>query len=107
MTASPKVLLMVKMTLSGDIHAFNVFWDKYSLPHWIKRGATHIGSYVYVVGGPSNVIVRLMEWPDYETWIAWDNWLYRTQEGLDLLKQIREFGIISAEHSFLIPAPTK
>ena len=104
MAESEKILHMTKIT-TQDVRAFNIWWAKESLPHWIKHGAKHIGSYVYKVGGPTNVIIRLFEWESLAQWEEWNKWLFGSQEGKDLLARIAKFGVLT-EASLLIPAPT-
>ena len=71
----------------------------------IKSGAKHIGSYVYKVGGPTNVIIRLFEWESLEQWEKWNKWLFGSQEGKDLLARISKYGVLT-EAYLLTPAPT-
>ena len=104
MAESEKILHMIKIT-TPDPRAFNIFWAKESLPQWIKRGAKHVGSYVYKVGGPTNVIIRLFEWESLEQWENWNKWLFGSQEGKDLLAKIAEYSVLT-EAYLLTPAPT-
>ena len=105
MAESDKILLMIKIT-TPDPRTFNIFWAKESLPHWIQHGAKHIGSYVYKVGGPTNVIIRLFEWESLEQWETWNKWLFGSQEGKDLLARISKYGVLT-EAYLLTPAPTE
>lgn len=105
MAESDKVLFMVKIT-TDKVRDFNIFWAKESLPYWIEHGGKHIGSYVYKVNGPSNVIVRLFEYESFDKWQEWEKWLFGdSQDAQNLRAQISKWGVLT-ETSVLVPAPT-
>jgi hypothetical protein len=94
-----KVLLSVKVKVVWSLlDEFNKFWEKEYSRHWKTHGAKHIGSYVFLVGGPINEIVRLFEFKDLSHWEKFSEWLYgekfqenqkgRTIPPEDLLKYI-------------------
>ena len=72
-----KVLLMIKVNVMWNlIDEFNEYWARENLPLLEEHGARHIGSYVNLVGGPLNEIVRLFEFEDLSHWEKFNTWLF-------------------------------
>ena len=60
---------MIKVNVTWNIiDEFNEYWARENLPLLEEHGARHIGSYVNLVGGPLNEIVRLFEFEDLSHW---------------------------------------
>ncbi len=96
-----KVYLMIKVRTPFDMVAeFNEFWEKESLPIWIKQGAKHIGSFSNYVGDPINEIIRLFEFESIEQWNQWEKFLADSKEGKDLVKRLSRY-IVSLERKLL------
>lgn len=75
--AQKKVLLMVKVTVDfALLDEFNKLWGEEYLPYWGNHGARHIGSYINLVGGPSNEIVRIFEFENISSWLTFHEWLF-------------------------------
>jgi hypothetical protein len=101
---SGKVFLMVTVSVAEPTE-FNTFWERESLPHWLRYGR-HVGSWVsHPEGnGPADRIVRLFEYESLDKWREWTAWLNGTPEGKDLLSQLHRFNIV-VQPCLLAPAP--
>ena len=96
-----KVYLMIKVRTPFElIGEFNEFWEKVSLPIWIKYGAKHIGSFANFVGDPINEIVRLFEFDSYAHWEKWEKFLGDSEEGKAHVKRLSRY-IVSLERKLL------
>ncbi len=81
------VYLLVRVTIAPNlIKEFNDFWSSEILAFWEKYGASHIRSFIYSVGGPSNQLLRLFKFDNYETFGKFREALRNTEEGRDILK---------------------
>jgi hypothetical protein len=99
--AEKKVYLMIKVRTPFElIGEFNEFWEKVSLPIWIKYGAKHIGSFANFVGDPINEIVRLFEFDSYSHWEKWEKFLGDSEEGKAHVKRLSRY-IVSLERKLL------
>ena len=99
--AAKKVYLMIKVTVPFELVAeFNEYWEKESLPIWIKLGAKHIGSFSNFVGDPINEIIRLFEFESIEKWDAWEKFLADSAQGKDLVERLGRY-IVSLERKLL------
>ena len=96
-----KIYLLIKVNVVRSLlNEFNEYWEKESLPNWIKQGAKHIGSFVNLVGGPTNEIIRLFEFEDISHWEKYMEWRRSSKEGQESLKGLIRF-IINLEERLL------
>ena len=96
-----KVYLMIQVRVPFELVAeFNEYWEKESLPIWIKLGAKHIGSFSNYVGDPINEIVRIFEFESIEKWDQWEKFLADSAEGKDLVKRLSRY-IVSLKRKLL------
>jgi hypothetical protein len=96
-----KVYLLIRVNVVRSLlNEFNEYWKKESLPNWESHGATHIGSYMNLVGGPTNEIIRLFEFEDISHWEKYMEWRRSSKEGQKSLKGLIRF-IISLEERLL------
>lgn len=99
--AGKKVYLMIKVRTPFDmVSEFNAFWEKESLPIWIKHGAKHIGSFSNYVGDPINEIIRLFEFESIAQWNEWEKFLADSAEGKDLVQRLSRY-IVSLERKLM------
>ena len=101
-----KVYLMITITVE-DVRAFNVFWTRESLPHWLKFRVRHVGSFVNWIGGPKfqdNEIIRIFEFDNLAHYGQWEDWLHGPK-GQELMKKIKDYSIKS-QRRLLHAAPT-
>ena len=96
-----KVYLLIRVNVVRSLlNEFNEYWKKESLPNWVNHGAAHIGSFVNLVGGPTNEIIRLFEFEDISHWEKYMEWRRNSKEGQESLKGLHQF-IISLEERLL------
>lgn len=99
--AEKKIYLMIKVRVPFDkVAQFNEFWQKESLPIWLKYGAKHIGSFSNYVGDPVNEVVRLFEFESVEKWTVWEEFLANSESGQKLVERLGEY-IVSLERKLL------
>lgn len=98
-----KVYELVNVIVEDPI-AFNSWWVKGSLPHWLEHGAKHIGSYINFAGGSNKEIIRLFEFENMAAYMKWIDWLLSSPEGAKLMEELGRFNI-NAQRRLVVDAP--
>ena len=93
--ASKKIYLHLTVRVPhAQLHEFNEFWGKESLPRWLANGARHIGSYVNYVGGVYGEIIRLFEFDSLSHFEKFQDSLTDSEDGRSIIKKIDRFNVV-------------